>query len=129
MHLVCDAETFLRYGEVRDLAVQMGVVDGDGRVHGESLQCLFIAGSEFFAIVFFAEIEVSEERSFACDRNGEKRMHDRVIRRKSVRTRVAANVRESQMLAFTQHDSEEAMPDGRRTDAGALFGSDARRNE
>ena len=56
MHLVRDVETLLRHREIGDLAMQMRVVDGDGRLHGEALQRFFIALGEQTAVMFFAQI-------------------------------------------------------------------------
>jgi len=43
VHLVGDVQPLLGDRKIGDLAMQMGVVDGDGGLHGEALQRLFVA--------------------------------------------------------------------------------------
>ena len=50
VHFVCDAQPFLCHRQRSELLMQMRVVDGDRRLHGEALERFFVARREELAI-------------------------------------------------------------------------------
>ena len=83
VHLVGDAQPLLRHSQAGHLRMQVGVVDGDGRLDGEALQRLFVVVAEQRVVLLLGQIEIAEKRALAGDGNGEQRAHGGMVGREA----------------------------------------------
>ena len=129
MHLVRDAQALLGHRQAALADVQVGAVDGERGLGGESRQRLLVFGGELRLVLLLRQIEIAPERRAAQDRHRQQRAHGGVVGRESGRAGVARQIAQAERLALAQRHAEQATALRRRADPAALLLGDAAGHE
>ncbi len=109
----------------RALLVQPRVLDGGRGLRGEQHHDVLVVLGEVAPTQLLGEIEIAEHPSPADDGGAEERVHRRMVRGEAVGVGMAGEVGQPDDPRLSDHEAEDAMPAGGRTDARALLRRDA----
>ncbi len=103
------------------LRVEPAIVDGHACRHRQGGEHGLVLGVELPATALLGQVEISEDPVPHPDRNSQKAVHRRVVRREPVGGRVLGQVGQTQRLGVADQLTEQAVPRRQRADPPDLL--------